>query len=1402
MNGVFKMTTNKPTPTRSLAFLLVVLMVSTTFGVVFAGEGGEENAKDDFEVALSLKEDEKTISSGDSTFYEGKIHNTGKLNDSYKITFGGKDYDKEGVAVRLLAHDTDEEVDPDNIDILAGGNFPFDLMITIEGAEDEYEITLMVSSHSDNEVWDAQKTRTFVVEENKKEYDFEFWTREEEQTTTYGVPVSYFISLKNTGNIDNVYTMELLVPEEYNNLETTLMLMDDETYGVIEIEGTEFELEAEVGQERVFILEIKVNQILYMDDDENDEKGNFADPGDLPTKRYSVKLSAVSQNGPERLGLVRTITTIKHQDEGHLVFNAYETGKSIRAGGETEYVLVLANQGWSPIEAKMALLEHQYGDVEAELFLIAPYWYYDAVDGQEPGMRGVIYDEEGNVVYIDETQILWEDYGGLIPVQEGFSYVVSPYESVELLLTVKHLHEDGDGNITPTIHSAEYELGVQVTTDEPVFEKTVVIKTEVIFNPIYGIDLELEEERKATRPQEPVEYFFTLKNTGNVETLVEMEIAGDALGLEGVYADLYALNHWTEPLLLQTITSKFETGPAPWIFDPDDPRNYIDSMDPIVVYEDGEKTFYNEDCIRNPFGNPDLSIFAPQGIQLYLEAGREVRIVLGVSIDYEVGEFNLSVSASVAEQPNTWVTLDTQTVVKPGEYQGFVMEAFETEQSTLLEQPAEYHINIYNPGYYEEVIKLELGGEDIADESVTAQLFMQRNIYYYDYDYDEFLRKDNGEYMLEYAGGVYDPSLVSEQEFRDTNPDFDEDDLPWDPATAEVYYTEEGNHEEYYYANTGAIYKNYEYEKNIWQDPAKGFDEDEWLIPIKGEDMTLTVGPFEEVWLLLRVSSTQEGEVDIDLSAQSVKHPEYRKTIATLTTVMGEANYGLELFIGDPVHYTAYGVTTVYVFQLKNTGNVMDHVLLDVAGKDAYTEGVYIELGVSDTVTREPVFFMDGMGNAILPYNDKEEFEDDKYHYEQWLENGETDAAPGMGGVHGAPDDDFQKKLATGDGELVEGDVNEIFLGTEPVEYGYFSWEFGEGEGEEILFQNAGEEGPGQNQGFLDLDRGFIPIGHLNELYVDIDAGETLIVTMKVTIFNWDDDVLEDDEYKTSGDDPEKGTSSGGGGTGSEKEADPDDTEEKKNEDKDRTEKPYELTLRARSRKAVDVAAKAKTQTHIYSGPISEDRDKFSGIFNVNDRHASREILENGFEIIPQALESGRIEVKVKGEFDEGRHMLLNLNKTNLLELGNFDVLFDRLKISEMPLDEIMDYSGDEAKYSIEEGVDGTLVVVYIPYFSEHTITIESSEQADTQGDGGNAFLLVGGLFFTIMVGLIGLGYVQRKEEEKKKDFKLKLHEEESKTAPSPEKAQPAAPGSTLPSLKNNNDLEKLLNEDLFFGKK
>ena len=1484
-----------------MAIVLVGLLLGSTVASL-AGYGSGDNEDDrEYGVRLQMEEYQKQISRNGTAMFWGVIENIGTQDDNYTIIFGGSDYGNDGITILLYdgLAETDILIPLENLTIWGGDARYFRLEITFAVGEGNYEISMMVQSETDGSIWDAEKTVTQVVEENQSNYSFELIAYQTEIVTGYGILATFNLAIKNTGNVEDSYYVTYDHLDSYWTVEAYLSYSVFGGNDYNNIKEPEYpdppsyymeylNIDLGPGEEMNFMLHVIVYDpnIVYLDGDDEEVNGDeenqgTEDPDDV-RDIYSISVLASSLTNIEILKTVETRTIINDLAEERLSFYSYDTEMSIQLGGTAEYFLTLYNSGMSPAEVFMKLNDGGHTGITSELFMILPYWYMDYEDNyyDEPysgenqnyynyyWMQGGAYDEEGNQFRPTDDDIVWDDYGGLVPVNENFSYVVYPYESISFLLRITDNTEWEGGDVTPAIYSATYEVSVTAETEEG-FHETIMTTTEVIYNPIYGVNLWASEVRKETTTYEPVEYIITLANTGNVEEIVLLELGGSALGLEGVSANLYLMSdiEWWQYPCGDLVDDCFI-----------EPELIIPPV--VTIGEDGSKEFYNDlypyddwyDYTNGQSTNGVPSDYwypgpDPYEIEVFIEPGQEIKVVLWVMVMYDEGEFDISVDATVVEAPQFTERITTTTVMADVEYLGFQMDAYDTEQTALAGQAVDYYISVNNPGAYTDELVFELGGKDLGQEGVNAQLYLMNNVYTLDSELNQITHRENGDYYVEYQGGIYDPTYSGQQELKEKYPEFDWNDDPGGVQSGTTNFADA----EYFIDESGGIHKNYEYEFENSFAPDPDYPDSSRLVPITGEDDIVNLGPYQWVWLLLRVnieqdSTTPEGtgsetdprEYNIDVIGKTLLQEGYSKMISTTTTIVGQADPGLELYIGDPVHYTAYGVTTVYVFQLTNTGNFRDTVSLEIDGVDASNPNVYIELGIKGSREDDPIYLIDDYDNVILMNDGSLNDQPDLPGYDSKLYTVDgVYIEPGFPGAIPNPDDGNWNGQLNDDwaSDLNDPSAYQNII-SDPTMFGFENWGHDDSMGPnmddyDFLSGDAWSDNEfGDEIGYYNLDNGFIPYQQFHGKYVEIEAGETIIVTMKVTVFDWDrvyyDDTtggslywgpegtdpgfkdLDDGSDGSNNNDGTDETNGGNGETGNAGNGETgnagngingDGSDEANNnadfmaDDDTSSSDPnmnisIDIDLVATSQTHQDVTQRASTTTHIYDDTTSEViwSGKVSGIFNVLDRILTQEILENGFVIIPIEIGSSKLEIKVSGNFTDGRLMIINLDETNLGELGEFELMFDGESITLMEPEELIDYTGDKSAYALIPTVNGMELIIYIPHFSDHVITVQSVTGAKGEQSGFNGFVLILGIVSGLAFGMASLGYRQRRKEVRSKEFKLKLHEEIENESSEDELLKPITRPQSISlgitTEKNGansvSSIESLVNDTLF----
>jgi len=105
-----------------------------------------------------------------------------------------------------------------------------------------------------------------------------------------------------------------------------------------------------------------------------------------------------------------------------------------------------------------------------------------------------------------------------------------------------------------------------------------------------------------------------------------------------------------------------------------------------------------------------------------------------------------------------------------------------------------------------------------------------------------------------------------------------------------------------------------------------------------------------------------------------------------------------------------------------------------------------------------------------------------------------------------------------------------------------------------------------------------------------------------------------------------------------------------------------------------------------------------------------------GMVLEMEKVSAQRVDITVSGDFSEGKIMVLNIDDT-VMDISNVDDLVFRFDGEVMELSNInlmLTEKGDKALYCLTVGNDGLRVLIYIPHFSEHVITIESKSFIST----------------------------------------------------------------------------------------
>jgi competence protein ComGC len=105
---------------------------------------------------------------------------------------------------------------------------------------------------------------------------------------------------------------------------------------------------------------------------------------------------------------------------------------------------------------------------------------------------------------------------------------------------------------------------------------------------------------------------------------------------------------------------------------------------------------------------------------------------------------------------------------------------------------------------------------------------------------------------------------------------------------------------------------------------------------------------------------------------------------------------------------------------------------------------------------------------------------------------------------------------------------------------------------------------------------------------------------------------------------------------------------------------------------------------------------------------------QKGMCVEIKAQTKNRLEFKVLAEFKEGKVLVLNIEDSafRIQNSQRLIIKFDGKEIDEADIDEVIKGNSTMAMYAKALGEDGGQFIVYIPHFSEHTITFEIIEIA------------------------------------------------------------------------------------------
>lgn len=128
-----------------------------------------------------------------------------------------------------------------------------------------------------------------------------------------------------------------------------------------------------------------------------------------------------------------------------------------------------------------------------------------------------------------------------------------------------------------------------------------------------------------------------------------------------------------------------------------------------------------------------------------------------------------------------------------------------------------------------------------------------------------------------------------------------------------------------------------------------------------------------------------------------------------------------------------------------------------------------------------------------------------------------------------------------------------------------------------------------------------------------------------------------------------------------------------------------------------------------------------------------------------QNAEINRVEIKVSAESQEGKCVVINVDKETMSLSTDHEIVvkLDGSRMEKTDVDTVLNSNDAKGRYSVAEGSDAYQIYVYIPHFSDHTLTVEtetSGSNTEASTPGFTALFLVMGL--VIATGMV---YLQRR---------------------------------------------------------
>ena len=130
-----------------------------------------------------------------------------------------------------------------------------------------------------------------------------------------------------------------------------------------------------------------------------------------------------------------------------------------------------------------------------------------------------------------------------------------------------------------------------------------------------------------------------------------------------------------------------------------------------------------------------------------------------------------------------------------------------------------------------------------------------------------------------------------------------------------------------------------------------------------------------------------------------------------------------------------------------------------------------------------------------------------------------------------------------------------------------------------------------------------------------------------------------------------------------------------------------------------------------------------------------------------QNAQQNKLEIKVSAQYPEGKCVVINIDKGTMALSGNQQIMvkMDGQKMEKADIDTVLNAHDSKGRYNVAEGSNGYQICVYIPHFSDHTLTVETEntgESSQSQTPGFTAGAVIIG-----SIGALGIAAAIRKKK-------------------------------------------------------